>query len=123
MQPDKQTLVVAVLLIAVGAGWLLRTLEVAPDIDWVWTLILAVVGLLSLALAGLDKVSVVVGPFFLLASVLSVLRQTGHLQLDVELPALLTLAGFLLLVARLPAISTPAWLREDSEPLNRNSGA
>ena len=122
MKSESQLLVMALLLITVGTGWLLTTLEVLPDIDWVWTLILAMVGLLSLVLAGLDKVSVVVGPFFLLASGLSILRQTGHLQFDVEIPILLTLAGLLLLIARLPALSLPIWLREDSTPANRNTG-
>jgi hypothetical protein len=72
------------------------------------------VGLLSFVLAGFDKVSVVLGPFFLLASGLSVLRQTGHLALRIELPILVTLAGALLLIARLPKIPVANWLREDS---------
>jgi hypothetical protein len=52
----------------------------------------------------------------------SVLRQTGHLQLDVELPALLTVAGLLLLIARRPSISMPSWLREDSHSSSRDTG-
>jgi len=112
MKPDKKTLLLPILLIAVGVGWLLTTLGVAPGIDWVWTLGLAVVGLLAFVVAGFDKVTVVVGPFFVLASCLSILRQTGRLRLDIEVPILVILAGVLLLIARSPAIPVPGWLVE-----------
>ena len=115
MNPDKKTLLVPILLITVGAGWLLTTLEVVPGIDWVWTLGLAVVGLLTLAVGGFDKVTVVIGPFFILASCLSILRQTDRLHLDVEVPMLVILAGILLLVARSPAIPAPEWIIQDPQ--------
>ncbi len=113
MSSDKRTLILPVLLIAVGAGWLLTSLEVLPGIDWVWTLGLAAVGLLAIAVSGLDKVSVVVGPLFIIASFLSVLRQTERLHIDVEVPILVITAGILLLIARLPAIPTPKWIIPD----------
>lgn len=123
MKPDQKTLILPILLITVGAGWLLTTLGVAPGIDWVWTLGLAMVGLLTVAVGGIDKVSVVIGPFFIVASSLSILRQTGRLRLDVELPILVIVAGVLLLVARSPAIPIPKWIipdtkakREDTSP-------
>ncbi len=103
------------LLITVGTGWLLSTLGIAPSINWVWTLGLAVVGLLTFVIGGVDKVTVVIGPFFILASTLSILRQTGRLSFDVEVPALVILSGILLIVARLPVIPTPKWIT--SEPL------
>lgn len=110
MKPDKKTLLLPILLIAVGAGWLLTTLGVVPGIDWVWTLGLAAVGLLTFAVGGLDKVTVVIGPCFILASFLSILRQTDRLRLDVEVPILVIAAGVLLLVARSPAIPIPSWI-------------
>jgi hypothetical protein len=113
MKSDKTTLVLPILLITVGAGWLLTTLGVAPGINWVWTLGLAVVGLLTLAVSGFDKVSVVIGPLFIAASVLSVLRQTGRLHADIEVPILVIFAGVLLLVARTPAIPIPKWIIQD----------
>ena len=113
MKPDKKTLLFPVLLITVGVGWLLTTLGVAPGIDWVWTLGLAVVGLLTIAVGGIDKVTVVVGPFFLVASCLSLLRQTDRLSLDVEVPILVIMAGVLLLIARSPAIPIPLWIMQD----------
>ncbi len=123
MKPDKRTLILPLLLIAVGVGWLLTTLGVAPGIDWVWTLGLAIVGLLTFAIGGIDKVSVVIGPFFVLASMLSILRQTGRLRFDVEVPLLVILTGVLLLVARMPAIPIPRWIVQDAdaEPRDRES--
>jgi len=109
---DKKTLVVPVLLITLGIGWLLTTLGVVPEINWVWTLGVALVGVLTIAIEGFDKVTAVVGPFFILASCLSILRQTGRLSIDLEVPVLVIAAGVLLLIARLPAIPVPKWLTE-----------
>lgn len=81
-----------------------------PQIDWVWTLLVGLVGVLTFALGGIDKVTVVVGPFFILASILSVLRQTGQLTIEVEIPLLVIAAGVLMLVARMNAIPPPSWL-------------
>jgi hypothetical protein len=122
MQPDKKSLILPILLITVGAGWLLSTLGVAPRIDWVWTLGLAIVGLLTFVLGGFDKLTVVVGPFFMVASLLSVLRQTGRIPLDVEVPILVILAGILLLIARTPAIPIPKWIIEEPKASQRDVG-
>lgn len=115
MKPSSKTLVFPLLLITIGFGWLLTTLGVAPGIDWVWTLSLAAVGLLAFFIAGCDKVTVIVGPFFFIASVLSVLRQTGRLRIDVEIPVLVIVAGVLLLIARSSAVPIPQWMAEQSE--------
>lgn len=113
MKSDWKTLIVPLLMITVGVGWLLTTLGVGPGIDWVWTLGLAMVGLMTFAVAGIDKGSVVIGPFFLVASFLSVLRQTDRLRIDVEVPILVILGGVLLLIARSPAIPIPKWIIVD----------
>jgi len=110
-----KTLIVPILLITFGVGWLLTTLGVVPEIDWVWALGVAIVGILAFALGGVDKVTVVVGPFFLLAAFLSILRQTGRLRVDMEVPILIIAAGVLLLVARLPVVPPPAWLIHSHE--------
>ena len=86
---SRAQLVIPVLIIAVGVGWLLTAQGYAPGVNWIWILGLGVVGILTFVLSkGFDKVSVVLGPFFLLASLLSVLRQTGRLSLDIEMPVL-----------------------------------
>ena len=115
MQADKKTLLLPILLITVGSGGMLTTRGVTPDINWVWTLSLAVVGLMAFVVGGLDKSSVVIGPFFMLASCLSMLRQSGRLRFDVEVPILVMSAGVLLLVARMPAIPLPKWIIQDPQ--------
>lgn len=109
MSPERKAIILPVVIITVGTGWLLTTLKVAPGIDWVWTLSLAIVGFLTFAAGGFDKVTVVIGPLFIIASCLSILRQTGRLHFDVEVPILVITAGILLLIARLPAIPPPVW--------------
>lgn len=113
---------IPILLIAFGVGWLLTTLGIAPGVDWIWTLCVAVVGLVTFVVGGLNKVTVVIGPFCILASCLSLLRQTGRLTLDVEVPILVILAGVLLLVARLPAIPLPPWAIQNAKPREPDEG-
>ncbi len=110
MKPNKVTLILPILLITVGTGWLLTVLGIVPGIDWVWTLGLAAVGLLTFAIGGFDKVTIVIAPFFIIASVLSVLRQSGRLSFNVEVPVLVIVAGLLMLAARLPVIPLPKWI-------------
>ena len=107
---SRAPLIIPVLIIVVGTGWLLTAQGFGPGINWVWTLGLGVIGILTFVVSkGLDKVSVVIGPFFLLASLLSVLRQTNHLSVDIEVPVLVISIGILLLIAQLPAIPKPGW--------------
>jgi hypothetical protein len=114
-KPDKKTLLLPILLITVGTGWLLTTLGVAPGVDWIWTLGLGIIGLMTFVVGGFDKVTAVVGPFLIIASCLSLLRQTGRLHVDVEVPILVIIAGALVLVARVSAIPIPKWIIQDSK--------
>ena len=110
MQKSKSILVVAILIIAVGTGWLLTALEVRPDINWAWVLSLAAIGFLAFAVSGgIDKFSVVVGPFFLLSSLLSYLQQADAIAVKVEIPLLAIALGLLLLLARSTLIPLPGW--------------
>jgi hypothetical protein len=114
MQPSSRApLVIPILIIVVGVAWLFSSQGFGPGINWAWTLGLGIIGILTFVLSGFDKFSVVVGPFFLLASLLSVLRQTGSLSLDVEVPLLVISIGVLMLVARVPGIPSPAWFAPD----------
>jgi hypothetical protein len=82
-----------------------------PGIDWAWTLGLAVVGLLAFVLSGgVDKVSVVVGPLLLAASLFSVLRQTGRLNVNTEVPLLVITLGVLIFIAQLSVVPPPRWI-------------
>lgn len=110
----KSGVAVPVIMIAVGIGWLLSVLGIAPAIDWVWTLALLASGLLVFILGGFDKVTFVAGIGLILCSLLSVLRQTGRLPLNVEMPLLVIAVGALLLVARHPKIPAPKWLSDSA---------
>lgn len=107
----KGPLALSILIIAVGIGWLLTVQGFVAGVDWLWTMLLGTVGVLTFVLSGgVDKVSVVVGPFFLLTSVLSILRQRGALSVDVEIPLLVILIGVLLFFAQMSFIPAPGWL-------------
>ncbi|QDT54515.1 hypothetical protein Pan44_25480 [Caulifigura coniformis] len=99
----------AILIMAVGAGWLMTVQNVLPGVDWVWTLGLLAVGILAFLVSrGIDRFSVVAGPLFVLASLLSTLRQTGRLSLDTEVPLLVIASGFLLFISSW--VRTPGWM-------------
>ncbi len=107
---SRARLIIPIFIVVVGFGWLLTALGVGPGINWVWTLGLGFIGMMIFVLAkGIDKVSLVLGMFFLLANLFSVLRQIGQLTLDVEVPLLVISIGVLLLIAQLPVISKPSW--------------
>ena len=111
MNSSKKTLVLPVLMITVGTGWLLSVLGIAPEINWIWILGLAVTGILTFVLVGFDKVTFVTGSFLLICSCMSLLRQTGRLDFNVEVPVLVIVGGILMLLARHPAVPNPQWVQ------------
>lgn len=110
MPQSKATILLPVLLVAIGSGWLLSNLGVTPNVDWVWTLLLAALGILTFVIGGFDKVTAVIGPLLIIGSGMSWLRQTGRISVGVEVPALMILGGVLALIAHLPFIPAPRWL-------------
>lgn len=106
----KGPISLALLIIVVGVGWLLGAMGIGAGVNWVWTLGLGFLGIGTFIISGgLDKSSLVIGPFFLVASLLSVLRQSGRLPFDIELPVLVILVGVLLLIAQFRFIPSPKW--------------
>ncbi len=119
---SRAPVVIPILIIVVGVGWLLTAQGFGPGVNWVWTLGLGVVGVLTFVVSkGIDKVSVVIGPFLLLASLLSVLRQTDQMSLDIEVPVLVISIGVLLLVAQSPTVPKPDWFVELPSPMEESS--
>jgi hypothetical protein len=112
---SKNPLVASFWLILIGVGWLLNTTNVVPGVNWIWTLGLAVLGLAMLIMGGINKVTVVLGAFLLCASLLSVVRQTGRLSVEHELPCLMIALGVLLLAAHLAPIPLPVWLKKSAD--------
>jgi hypothetical protein len=108
---SKGPLVLSILIIALGIGDLLTAKGFFPGIDWAWTLGLAVVGVMTFVLSGgIDKVSVVVGTFLIVSSILSVLRQTDQISENVEVPLLVIAIGVLIFIAQLGVVPAPRWL-------------
>ena len=70
-------LVVPVLVIVLGVTWLLNILNVLPGIDWIWTVGLAAVGVNTLLVGGINKLTVVVGPFLMVGSIVFPLAPVG----------------------------------------------
>ncbi len=104
-------LVVPILTVIVGVTWLLNVLEIMPGVDWMWTVGLATVGILTVAVGGLNKLTIVTGPFLMVASVCSLLRQTNRLVVDREIPILVIVLGILMLISQLSRLPTPEALR------------
>ncbi len=121
MTTKKKALVLPVAVMAVGIGWLLTSLGIVPEVDWIWTLGLAVIGFLAFIVWGVDRFTVVFGPFFIIASLLSIFRQTGRLNMKTELPTLLIVLGVLHLFAVLRGFPAPAWLPDLPQPEDKAS--
>jgi hypothetical protein len=115
----RKKLVVPILTIVVGLTWLLNVLEIIPGVDWIWTVGLAAAGILSIAVGGLNRVTIVTGPFLVVASACSLLRQTGRLAMDREIPILVIVLGILMLVSQLSRLGVPEALRQDDEDKTR----
>ena len=108
----NKKLIAPILTIIVGLTWLLNTLNIIPGVDWAWSIGLATVGILSVAVGGFNKVSIVTGPFLIIASVFSVMRQTGRINIDLEVPILVIVLGVLMLISQLSKLQLPDDLKE-----------
>ena len=112
MKNHRLSIVVPVIIVVVGVGWLLTTHNVIGGVNWVWVLGLAAAGVLTMALGGIDKFTFVVGPFLIIATIFSILRQTDQIKIDTEVPCMMIIAGLLILLARFLPVPTPQWYRE-----------
>lgn len=106
---SKSSLAIPILIIVIGAGWLLSASakELDTGLYWLWSIGLAVAGVAVMASRGVDKVSIVIGPFFLLAALLPPLWQGKDLSLDIELAGLVLANGVLMLLAKATAFPEP----------------
>lgn len=109
MTPSRQPLILAISLVVLGIGWLLNNLQVTPDVNWIWTIGLGIAGMTFVITGGINKVTIILGPFLVTASVLSYLRQSGKLDAAYEMPCLTALLGILLLVAHARVVPPPPW--------------
>jgi hypothetical protein len=114
---------IPILIIALGLAWLLTVQGVLPTVSWPWTIGLALAGIFSFVYLGFNKVTFVAGTFFVLCSIFSLLRQTGRLELNLELPLLVICLGLLLFLAQVLPIPRPSWLLEDADISGSDDGA
>lgn len=110
MTPRIKAAGIPVLIITLGTGWLLTVQGILPGVNWVWVVGLGMAGVLTMALGGIDKFTMLVGPFLIVSSGFSLLRQTGRLTVDSEVPCLVILFGILLLIVQLSPLQAPKWL-------------
>lgn len=113
MNPSrKRGIALSILVVALGVAWLLNVYNVLPGVNWIWTGSLGVAGVLVFAVSGLNQLTVLVGPFLIAGSVLSILRQTGRLRLDLEVPILLICFGVLLFLSYVLRLPLPEYLKQ-----------
>ena len=97
------------LLTGIGVGWLATELEIVPGVNWAWIAGLGVLGILLPVVAGLDKTTVVAGPFLIICSLFSLLRQLDWIAQAVEVPALVTAFGLCMLLPFVLKVPRPHW--------------
>ncbi len=93
-----------IVLIILGAAWLLNSLHWLPDVHWIWIVGMIGAGVAIMVLDGVTKSSVVAGPLLILAGLLSFFHQYYALGWRFMIPVMLIAAGLLMLVARSPSI-------------------
>src|SRR3569833_2421014 len=103
-----------VLLIVLGAAWLLSSLHWLPEVHWIWILGLAGAGLAILMLDGITKSSIVAGPLLILAGALSFFHQYYLLGWRFMIPIMLIAIGLFMLIARSPSIHESRRLKRRS---------
>jgi hypothetical protein len=112
MNRKGTSIVFPVLLTTLGVAWFLTVKNVDPRINWVSVLGFGVLGLLILTVGGIDKVTLVIGPFLLVCCCLAVARQLGHIDWETVLPVLVIVAGVLMLISHLLPVPYPDWLQK-----------
>ncbi len=104
---NNKRFIIPCIILSLGVTWLLNVLKIIPGVDWIWTSALAITGIMVLVFGGLNKLTVVIGPWLLAASVCSLLRETGRLEVNREVPILTILLGLLMLIAELMKLPMP----------------
>ena len=101
MDRGKEKYVIPVLVTVLGIAWSLNAFEVFPALDWIWTIGMAAIGILTLFVGGIKKEPIVVGFALISAAIASIFRQTGRINLKIEAPILVLIIGVLLLLVEI----------------------
>ena len=89
-----------VTLIVVGLGWLLWEFRLFPDVDWIISLGFVAGGVLVLVLDGINRNSVVIGPFLVAIGVAWFVHDRYAASWRLIVPVMLVVLGALMLIAR-----------------------
>lgn len=111
----KKKLIVPIFTMVVGIAWLLNSYDVIKGVDWIWSGGLASAGVLCLWIGGFNRLTVVIGPFLISASVLSILRQTDRILLNREIPILVIILGFLMILSHVLRLPNSELLKDGEE--------
>lgn len=101
-------------LIGVGLVWLLWYQGWLPEREWVIAIGFFAAGVLVLALDGVTKSSVVMGPFLMAIGGAWVFHDRYRTGYAVIVPSMLIVLGVLMLIARSPAIPQRRARRDQS---------
>ena len=99
--------VLPIFLIVMGILWLLFALNWIPDLDWLIGLGFIAAGIGVMLTDGINKQSIVSGPFLISLGIAWFLRLQYGAQYNYIVPILLIVLGLLMLLARLPQIPEP----------------
>ena len=113
MHLERMKFAAPVIVVVLGVSWLLDTWNVAANVNWVPTVGLATAGACVLVVGGIDKLTVVVGPFLIAVSVCRSLSRIGSLAERVEMPVYVIILGCLLLLVQVAKIPTPGILTRE----------
>jgi hypothetical protein len=89
-----------IVLIAIGGGWLVNELQLMPQMGTLIILGLIAAGVAVLAFEGINKSSVITAPMLIATGFAVYLKDYHGLGLKLAIPALMVLAGLLMLLAR-----------------------
>ncbi|MDH3584677.1 MAG: hypothetical protein OER86_10720 [Phycisphaerae bacterium] len=123
MEDSKGILTISILVIALGICWLLEAMKVLENVDWVLIGMLVVGGILTMTIGGVDKVTVVVGPFLILTGIFAFLRQREIFTLELMVPTLVISLGLLMLLSTLSPLGRPKWLEDEDAADDQAPGA
>jgi hypothetical protein len=107
--------VIALLIIAIGMGWLLTSMNFGGGIDWIYTIAIAAAGVVTFALSKFNKISFVIGSFLIICSIMSLVRQMKMIKSEIEVPVLVVAFGVLVLIASTPFIPMPQFVIDAKE--------
>jgi hypothetical protein len=114
MHLDRMKFVGPIIVVILGVSWLLNTWDVVAGVNWVLTIGLATAGVCVPVVVGIDKLTVVAGPFLITVSVCRFLAVVGRLGTSVEKPIYVIILGCLLLLVQSARIPAPSIFTRES---------